>query len=502
MPRATVLSHGLLYAVALGISGLTAVLAVAVFTRLLGPTSYGLVALALSAAGWTQAFVFDGMRFGVIRFLSGVASPNEAAPVAGTLLALYGAATVLLCAVTAIIAVVAPSGMAIVWLSGGMAISDGWSNLALSWVRARMRPAAFLAVIVVRGSISLISGVALVYAGYGVVGALAGYVSGSLCAVVVGLATSGASAAWISRPTAGALRSVTTYGLPLVLASSLQFTSPLIERSLVAFFAGISAAGQYAIAYDLVQKVLVFVFLSIHAAAFPAVVRRMDREGPTAAREQLHDNLAVLLRLTFPVLITLLVIGPSLAAIAVGPAFRDPVGRLLPPLAIAAALNCFFLYYVAHVFHLAKQTKLLAVITAGGVVATAASATAALTWSGLAAMAYAAVVSQVALLAIGTLAARRVLHLSFPTPTALRVLAASVGMAAVLLPFRSMERSTGIAAGVLSGSATYCLVLALVDASTRRRLAAFLNRCYSGRAHIRPAAPAEAPLNSLGARLP
>ncbi|PPQ27996.1 oligosaccharide flippase family protein [Rhodopila globiformis] len=162
------------------------------------------------------------------------------------------------------------------------------------------------------------------------------------------------------RPAAGAfrrqeLRQLVDYAWPLVAAQATEIVMQNADRFLLGSLVGAGALGIYAVAYNLVDRPMTLICLSITTTTFALAMQVLERQGREAARIQAGRNGIALLALALPACVGLSLTAHNIATVLVGPAFRDGVAALIPIICFASLIRGVRAHFIDHAFHLSGK---------------------------------------------------------------------------------------------------------------------------------------------------
>jgi O-antigen/teichoic acid export membrane protein len=472
--------HSALYLLARGLPGVISLLAIAVYTRLLGADEYGRYALVIAGVGFANKLVFEWLRLALLRFLPAYQDRQQAfsATITAGFLTLVAGTTVL----AGIALVLAPddlfrqlllAGIALLWVQ---AVFD----LELERVRIQLLPRRYGMLALGRAVLSLMLGVLFVWLGFGAIGVIAGLGLGMLITLARPLADS-----W--RQTRlelcdwTLLGRLSRYGAPLAVTAALGFVIASLDRFLIGWSLGEEKVGLYAAGYDLANLSLGVLLMIVNLAAYPLVVRALEEHGAKSARHQLAVNLTALLAIGLPAAIGLAVLAQQITNLVLGQEFRQEAATLMPLIAAAALLRDVKAYYLDLAFHLGRNTvgQMWVTLAAVGV-----NVGLNLWWIpafGVVGAAYAAVVAYAIALVLSGLAGRRIFRLPGPNGDTLKVTLASCGMGLAVWQVREFTGPAALVGQVLGGALVYGLLVLLLDvAGLRGRAFDGLGRAWRG----------------------
>ena len=229
------------------------------------------------------------------------------------------------------------------------------------------------------------------------------------------------------------LRAALAYGMPLVVAGALAWVGQNGIRIVVERIAGLEAMGLIAVGWGLGQRLAATLAMVVIAASFPLAVRSLQGGSREAAYGQLASGGIVLMGLIVPASLGLALLAKPLVATAVAEPFRLVTTAILPYAAAAGAVRNIRVHVADPVFLLIERPRMTTLINAIDVAAVLVGCLVGLLGSGL----VGAVVGCLAGATLGTIVgfvlARRLGGFVFPLADVLRVVGASVLMAALLL---------------------------------------------------------------------
>jgi O-antigen/teichoic acid export membrane protein len=153
------------------------------------------------------------------------------------------------------------------------------------------------------------------------------------------------------------LGKILQYGLPLSFSLVFLETIPVIDRLLIAELLDLKAVGQFAIAYNLPNQILMILASSINLAAYPSVIKVLETQGISRAEQKLKDYLILLLAVLSPALLGLQVIAADLYPLLMGKEFVTISLELLPWANLTVFLFILYVFYISLAFQLAKSIR-------------------------------------------------------------------------------------------------------------------------------------------------
>lgn len=350
------LRHGFAYLFARGLPGLVNFAALAVYTRLLAPADYGRYSLLVAGVSMAGVVVFQWHRLVLARWLS--TRTQDPQRFLGEILRVFMVLALAVAGIGLALAAMWPDpvwrrllGLAVVLL-----IAQEWVELNLILAAAQLSPARYGRMLGAKTVLALALGAALASIGLGASAPMLGLIAGCVLAVpLFGLVPwRGVRPAWPARAT---VREQLRYGLPLVITFALGWIIASSDRLLIAWLLDVEAAGRYAVGYDLAQNSLGVLLAIAQVAAYPLAVRALEERGQVAAQEQIRHNGELILCLALSSAAGLAVLAPHIAAVAVGAEFRETTARLLPWVALAAAIGGIKAFHFDMAFHFARNSR-------------------------------------------------------------------------------------------------------------------------------------------------
>lgn len=456
------LQHTAFYLLARGLPGLINFLALSVYTRLLAPGEYGRYALALATVSLTYTVIFQWINSGLLRFLPRHAGREE--QLQSTILGVYSflvAASALIGAVIYAVAVdqpwrgLVPVAICLLWV-------QAWLELNLQILSSRFKPIRYGALSTTRATLALVMGSFLIWLGWSASGPLWGMVIGGLVA-----------ASWFGRsewrgvrlgkPDSALVRELLAYGLPLSITFIFAFIISTSDRYLIAWLMDEKATGLYSAGYDLAQFSLGMLMMIVNLAAYPIVVRALEREGEAAARRNLERQGLLLLTIAAPATVGFALLAGNISGVLLGAEYRATAEIILPWIALAAFVGGLKAFYFDLAFQLGQRTTgQVWVVMSAGLVNVVLN----LIWIphyGLLGAAWATLVAYIAALALSVVLGKAYFNLPLVPRNSGKVLAATGFMGAALFPLREFHGVLPLLGQILLGLLVYGSALILFD---------------------------------------
>jgi O-antigen/teichoic acid export membrane protein len=338
------------------IPGLIGFAAAALLTRLMPPSEFGVYGLVVALVQMIVLAGFSWLGLSVMRIASG--GNEEPGLWASSMAVFLTIAIVVACAAAVFSLSPFASGYrAIIAAALLGSLVFAYLDLRSSFYAAACDFAPPMRFSIARAVFGSGAAVAVAYwGGGGLAAALASFTA----ALLVIFATARRRSMEGLSVDLGVMKSLYSFGLPLIVGLALVAVSTLTDRLILEYHGGKPAVGLYTAAAVLVQSTLLLAGNAIGTAGFPLAVRAYEEGGPLRADHQLRRNAVVLLAFLLPGGAALCVLAPNLARVLVGPHYREALVALTPLLAGAAVLTSIRANWLDHGFHLTRSTGKLA----------------------------------------------------------------------------------------------------------------------------------------------
>lgn len=358
----------LIYAPAIILTRLSALLLLIIATRLINQTEYGLLTLVVTVGELTDSAVTNWLRISLLR-LGGKGEISRG--------------SVLLAA--RVLVVTTLLGLAVSTVASGLIVPERWldfaiavgtyltvgavSRFALTLLQMQQRHSAYSMLEFLRAILQLalpIAAIFLIHDSFLAVSlaSSAGVLIAGL--VALRLATRGIV---IGEPRF-THRELFALGIPLIATAIVSFGLNSAERVLLKIYYDAGAVAVFAAVYALARQPIDTIANAINIGAFPEMVNRFDHEGPAAAGQFLSHQMALMARLTFPIVAMLIALGPEIGGLLLPAGYHQNLGLLFPIIGFSVLCANFTSFVFENVFHAHKKPWLLIVVMAPGSIAT------------------------------------------------------------------------------------------------------------------------------------
>ncbi|WP_417308309.1 lipopolysaccharide biosynthesis protein [Devosia sp.] len=358
----------LIYAPAIFLTRISALLLLIIATRLIDQDEYGLLTLVVSVGEMTDVAVTNWLRIALVR-LGGKGTISRGS------LAL-AARVLVITTVVAIALSVAAAGFIAperAWefslAVSGYLVVGAVGRYALSVLQMQQRHSVYSMMEFLRAFLQLVLPVTamLVFKDQFLTVSLASSL-GWLIAGLVALAL--ALPKTVPGPSRFSYRELFALGIPLIVIAVMGFGLNSAERVLLKVYYDAGAVAIFAAAYALARQPIDLVSNAINMGGFPEVVARFDADGPEAAASFLSHTMALMLRLTLPIAALLVALSSDIVQLVLPPEYHGAAAQLFPIIAfsvICANLTAF-VYEVVILAH--KRPILMVMVNAPGSVVT------------------------------------------------------------------------------------------------------------------------------------
>lgn len=358
----------LIYAPAILLTRLSALLLLAIATRLVDQTEYGLLALVVTIGEMTDTAVTNWLRISLLRLGGKKDVSRGSLLLAGRVLAMT--TMVALAASAGASMLVAPDRWADFALAvGGYLVAGAVGRFALTVLQMQQRHSTYSMLEFLRAGLQLALPVLAITIFPG--SFLSISLGSSLGVLIAGLVAG--ALAWrkvIAGPAPFTQREFFAFGVPLVVMALVGFGLNNAERLFLNGYYNAGAVAVFAAAYALARQPIDMVANAINMGAFPEVVSKFDAEGPVAATALVSRLMALMMRLCLPVAALLIALGPYITAVVLPPDYHGHVDQLFAIIAFSVLCANLMTFVYGAVVHAHKKPWLLVLANGAGSIAT------------------------------------------------------------------------------------------------------------------------------------
>jgi O-antigen/teichoic acid export membrane protein len=451
-----------------GISGLLAIVA---FTRLLSPEAYGVYALAFSVMSLVHTCLFTWLESSMARFYAPESEADRLPAHFATLYRAEAAFGLIAPVIGGAILALAPIGqeMKIAVAAGLVAIPlRSLAKMIQERRRAAGEVRASAALDMVQSGGGFLIGLALAWAGLGGASPLVGLgVAAALC--VLWTLPKELKHAPGGRFEADRAKLYARYGLPVALSLILALALATTDRFLIAGYLGEASVGVYHAGYSLSNRTLDVLFIWLGMAGGPAAIAALERGGRKALDDQAREQGSLMLLICLPAAVGLALVARPLADLMVGETLRTGAAKVTPWIAASGLFSGLTTYYFHQAFTLARRTGLLLAAMAVPAAVNIGLCLVLIPRFGLSGAMWATTASYGVGLLSSLLIGRRVMPLPIPWDTLWRCALACAAMAAAVLAIPSLGGAVELLLKAGAGALVYAAVAYGLDAGGARQ---------------------------------
>ena len=146
------------------------------------------------------------------------------------------------------------------------------------------------------------------------------------------------------------------YGAPLCIGLLMSYALNSADVYLIGYLMGEASAGEYNAGYNLANRTLEILFVWVSMAVTPVAVTALEKSGTEQSRQILKSYGATLLWIAVPAATGIALVSAD-AGFILGEGVRDNAVKVMPWIAFAGLINGCMTYYVHRAFMLSGQTQ-------------------------------------------------------------------------------------------------------------------------------------------------
>ena len=345
------LKHTFIYALAKIIPGLMAFAALSLYTHFLTPSEYGIYTLIFTGAVFLHNVIFNWLPAGTLRFWSNETYDQKT--FTSTLAISYFKISLLLLGVALAGAIYYWNQSEAMWIISAYALLMGLAlyTITQSLLAARIEPTQYAYLTISYSILALALGTLFAYLGYGATGVVVGIALGISAPAIILI-----KKLWLPFDkkvySKDLFKQLLVYGLPLASAALLEELTKVSDRFMLAWLQGKDQAGYYAVGYDLSGNSILLIMSALNLAAYPVIIKLLDKEGMKPAMAYFHKYVILLLGISIPAVVGLNLVGPDLVYLLIDEKYQDSVVFLLPWITSAVFMMGLQAFYFDLAFQL------------------------------------------------------------------------------------------------------------------------------------------------------
>jgi O-antigen/teichoic acid export membrane protein len=426
--------------------------AIALYTRLLDPASFGIYALLLSTSFLVGTVGYSWLKTASLRLTATVARADEANLITTIGVAFAATSIPVFMIVTAIIRACNPS---LAWtsavLAGACAVASGWFELNVAIMQARLRVTAYGLLQLGRVIATLVASLTFIHEGFKAEALLGGFAIGN-CAgfAVLGLWKDAARGRFDKQ----LFWQFVSFGWPSS-ASAASLLASTFQRYVLFATGGSAPVGIYAAASDFSQQTVGLLIGTATLAGQPLAFRARDLGDHEQLAEQLRNNARLVFGIGLPATVGLIALSGPISQIYLGPRFHVHSGTLIAISAVIMLLSGLRGSYFEQVFEIARKTRAVAINTLLRILLTIALSLLAIGRYGVVGAAVALLVAELIGLLLSIVLAKRLMQVPIPVQSLLKIAAATCVMLVAMVCIPGRATFAGLAAAVSAGVLVY-----------------------------------------------
>jgi O-antigen/teichoic acid export membrane protein len=447
------------YMFARGFPAVVTLATLATFTRLLDVEDYAIYSIVLVVVIFVKGILFTWIYQATNRFIPGTEQGREMwwrLSWRGFLLSIIP-----LLIFWVIFANYALLEKSVLRIFLPIVILIGSHELLLAYFRSVRNIRSYAIIHGVHTLSALLIGALLILHGYGLMGALLGY--------LISLAVSTATGVLLRNFTkvegsdargelVVSLKQAFLFGFPAGLSLVAASMFPVVDRLLLLWFSTAEAAGSYAAGYEFSFKTIFVVINILNLAAFPILVSHFRFNAARDVAEIFRRSLSLVIYVAIPALVAIYVLRYSLAEIFVGEAYRAAFVDILPFLGIAALASGLALAHLSYPMLLFQKVRPILFIVFIALGLNAGANVILIPEFGYMGAAWSSALSAIIMATLMERLGRRCFGYRLPWLFAIRVLAAVAVMVVAIKLMPVAQPVIHVCSAVIIGGVTYAAV--------------------------------------------
>lgn len=358
----------LIYAPAILLTRISALLLLVIMTRMIDQTHYGLLTLVVTVGEMTDVAVTSWLRISLLR-LGGKGDISKGSLIlAGQVLLATTVVALIISAIASAFIVPEHWGEFAIAV-GSYLIAGSIGRFALTVLQMQQRHSVYSMLEALRSLLQLVLPIAAVFLFQR--SFLAVSLGSSLGMLIAGIASGiVASRHVVPGPSRFTRQEFFAFGAPLVIMALVGFGLNSAERLFLKVYYDAGAVAVFAAAYALARQPIDMIANAINTGAFPEVVNRFDEEGAEASSRLLSQLMALMIRLCLPVAAMLVALSTDITRLMLPADYHGRFGLLFPIIAFSVLCANLTSFVYGVVVHAHKRPWLLIIANSFGSVGT------------------------------------------------------------------------------------------------------------------------------------
>jgi O-antigen/teichoic acid export membrane protein len=441
--------------------------AIALYTRLLDPASFGVYALLLSTLYLVGMVGYSWLRVATLRMMAAV-DPAENADYIATIALAFGGVSVLVAATVIVsLRIFEPSlPLSLELLAAGAAVAGNWFEINVAISISRIKLLAYGLLQAGRAIAALLATLLLIWAGLRAQALLGGYLIGNLAAF-------GAFGIW--KPAfRGRVRwdlfvKMVRFGWPSS-ASSLSYCITTAQRYLLQIAGGSAAVGVFAAAGDFSTQTIGLLIGTATLAGQPLAFRARDLGHHDRLRDQLRNNARLTFAVGLPAAAGVIALAGPVTHVYFGAQFRSGAAVVMSITATFIFLGGLRGSFFEQAFEIVMDTRPLVALMILRIILCLVPSVLLIPRFGAAGAAGSLLISEIVTTTLSGVWAMRVIDLRIPFASLARIIAATGAMVCAIESVPHRDCAVGLGISIAAGIAVYGATLGLLHAGQLRSL--------------------------------
>ena len=334
--------------------------AIAIYTRLLDPASFGMATLLTSTSLLTGMFLYSWLRVATLRMMASVDATDEADFLATIVMSFLLASVVVIVVLAAILYVMIPklSFSLFAWTAAGTVIGN-WFELNVTLVQARTKLVSFGILQGAKAVVTMLATLAMISMGFSVDALLAGIAIGNGVAFgFVGM--------WSPMRYGNFDIVICKRFLMFGWSSSLNSMTAIattVQRSLLSVVGGSASLGICTAGASISEKTVGLLVGTATLAGQPLAFRAHDLGASSQFKSQMRDNFRLIFSVGVGSATCVIALSEPITHFFLGEKFRLDAQPIIIIAALSMFVTCTRAYYFEQIFEIALAMRPVAILT-------------------------------------------------------------------------------------------------------------------------------------------
>jgi O-antigen/teichoic acid export membrane protein len=351
------INNSLIYLIVRLGNGLLAIATLAILSRMLSPSGYGIYSLFMAAGGVLSSILFQWLEYAIARFYPRFQdNPNDFLMVINRVFWLLTALAAICCIAIFFMHEILKIEPLMILIQFFLIVGLGIYTLTLQVNNSQNLPTQYGVISWSKSFITLLGSVILISIGMAEKGALLAFVVGVMVSALVIN-----SRKIIGSPFKHAENKISIhmlkYGLPISLNVVANSIVDVVDRFLILKILGVAYVAPYSLTYDLVQLTIgpaMNVFMLSH---FPRVVYMFEKKRHEDAINYLRKIGQNLLVFGLPLVVLLSLLANDICDVILDNQYKQVATSMMPWLAAAIFIGVYKSYFLDVSFQLMQATR-------------------------------------------------------------------------------------------------------------------------------------------------